>query len=192
MPKPLDAERLFHLRGVEPATLTPAEVGQAFTDLIGEVDRLRADLASYQSESAQYDRDHERLSAELKQARAEVLTARAAGYRNAFDDAAELLTLHGADFDTDMLLVVLKRGAELREAHAATEVARASTAEPPRPSPAHMAVYIDQHNGTVWVDYPTVPSGDDVLPLVTANETTTSRADLADQGVRLRIVGWIR
>lgn len=65
-------------------------------------------------------------------------------------------------------------------------------AEPPRPSPNHMAVYIDQHNSGAWVDYPTVPPGDDVLPLVTANEEASSRASLADGGVELRIVGWIK
>lgn len=37
-----------------------------------EIARLHADLASYQAESAQYDRDHERLSAELKRARARI------------------------------------------------------------------------------------------------------------------------
>lgn len=42
------------------------------TDLREEIARLRTDLASYQAESAQYDRDHERLSAELKQARAKI------------------------------------------------------------------------------------------------------------------------
>lgn len=65
-------------------------------------------------------------------------------------------------------------------------------AEPPRPSPGHMAVYIDQHNSGAWVDYPTVPPGDDVLPLVTANEVASSRAGLAEEGVVLRIVGWIQ
>jgi hypothetical protein len=68
----------------------------------------------------------------------------------------------------------------------------AAPADPPRPSPGHMAVYLDQHNSGAWVDYPTVPPGDDVVPLVTANEETSSRAGLADDGVVLRVVGWIK
>lgn len=65
-------------------------------------------------------------------------------------------------------------------------------AEPARPSDGHSAVYIDQHGQGVWSDYPTVPPGDDVLPMAWASERTTSKEDLADQGVELRVVGWIK
>jgi hypothetical protein len=57
--------RAYHERTTHPDWMPATHVGQ----LLAEVTRLRADLASYQAESAQYDRDHERLSAELKQAR---------------------------------------------------------------------------------------------------------------------------
>jgi hypothetical protein len=66
------AERLDILTR-EVATPSPHHFARADVAIaLREIDRLREALASYQSESAQYDRDHERLSAELKQARAKV------------------------------------------------------------------------------------------------------------------------
>jgi len=55
------------------------------------------------------------LVREVKRLRAEVLAARAAGYRSASDHAAEMVATHGADADAQMLLVFLRSGAELRE-----------------------------------------------------------------------------
>lgn len=60
-----------------------------------------------------------------------------------------------------------------------------------RPSPDHQAVYVDQLNQSVWCDYLTMPPGDDVVPLVYANEVAESRADLAARGIELRVVGWV-
>jgi hypothetical protein len=63
--------------------------------------------------------------------------------------------------------------------------------DPPRPSPEHSAVYMDGDR-QVWSEYKTVPESDAVLSLVWAAEKTSSRAALADEGVDLRVVGWIR
>lgn len=63
--------------------------------------------------------------------------------------------------------------------------------EPAQPSPEHQAIYLDDFD-QVWCDYPTIPAGDDVLPLVWASEQAQSRADLADGGNRLRVIGWCR
>lgn len=63
--------------------------------------------------------------------------------------------------------------------------------EPARPSPDHQAVYVDQHNQSVWCDYLTMPPGDDVVPLVYANEVAESKADLAARGIELRVIGWV-
>lgn len=75
--------------------------------------------------------------------------------------------------------------------HIADKVLALLPAEPPQPSPEHQAIYLDEHD-QVWCDYPTVPSGDDVLPLVWASEVAQSRRDLADGGNRLRVIGWCR
>ena len=56
---------------------------------------------------------------ELDRLRAELATAKAAGYRQAADNATEQVQLHGRDADAEMLLVFLQRGAELREQFAA-------------------------------------------------------------------------
>lgn len=64
-------------------------------------------------------------------------------------------------------------------------------AEPAQPSPEHQAIYLDDFD-QVWCDYPTVPAGDDVLPLVWASERAQSRSELADGGNRLRVIGWCR
>ncbi|GAA1164331.1 hypothetical protein F4556_002382 [Kitasatospora gansuensis] len=50
---------------------------------------------------------------------AAVATAKATGYRQAADNATEMVQLHGRDADAEMLLVGLRRGAELREQAAA-------------------------------------------------------------------------
>ncbi len=60
-----------------------------------------------------------KLLAELDRLRAELATAKAAGYRQAADNATEQVQLHGADADAQMLLVFLQRGATLREQFAA-------------------------------------------------------------------------
>ena len=78
--------------------------------------------------------------------------------------------------------------AEVTRLRAELEQARA---EPVRPSPDHSAVYMDGDR-QVWSEYKTVPESDAVLPLVWAAEKVYSRADLADQGTELRIVGWIK
>ncbi|MDQ1031355.1 hypothetical protein QF035_008937 [Streptomyces umbrinus] len=59
------------------------------------------------------------------------------------------------------------------------------------PSDRHMAVYLDD-TGELWSDYPTMPAGDHVLPLVWAAGQTVSRQDLADRGVTLRRIGWCK
>lgn len=69
------------------------------------------------------------------------------------------------------------------------EVERLRAADPVRPSPDHMAIYLDQA-GRLWADYLTLPPGDDVLPLVWAGEQARSKADLAADGFELRVIGW--
>jgi hypothetical protein len=63
--------------------------------------------------------------------------------------------------------------------------------EPARPTPGHMAVYIDNRD-QVWCDYPTLPPSDSVLPLVWAAQQAQSKEVLEDEGAGLRIVGWCR
>lgn len=42
------------------------------------------------------------------------------------------------------------------------------------PTGDHAAVWLDDEGG-IWADYPTVPAGDDVVPLVWAEETPVTR-----------------
>ena len=64
-------------------------------------------------------------------------------------------------------------------------------AEPAQPSPAHSAVYLDQKD-RLWSDYPTVPPGDEVLPMEWASVQAHSKADLAERGIELRVIGWCK
>lgn len=68
---------------------------------------------------------------EVDRLTAELAGARAAGYRNAANNAAELVQTHGRDADPEMLLVFLTRGAELREHFAADLARQAATATTP-------------------------------------------------------------
>lgn len=63
----------------------------------------------------------DRVTAELGLAQANLVTAKAEGYRQAADNATELVNTHGADADAQMLLVFLRRGASLREQFAAAQ-----------------------------------------------------------------------
>jgi len=71
------------------------------------------------------------------------------------------------------------------------ELAELRTAEPARPSPDHMAIYLDEYD-QVWCDYPTVPPSDAVVGLVWAAEQAQSRADLAEGGGEMRVIGWCK
>jgi hypothetical protein len=57
----------------------------------------------------------ETIRADLTTLVYEAVTARAAGYRNAYDNAADMVANHGKDADREMVLLHLERGAELRE-----------------------------------------------------------------------------
>jgi hypothetical protein len=70
------------------------------------------------------------VTAERDAALAEVATAKAAGYRSAAANVAEMMDLHGADFDPPMIRVFLDRGAEAREKFAAHLAAGQLIAEP--------------------------------------------------------------
>ncbi|KDN80452.1 hypothetical protein KCH_77840 [Kitasatospora cheerisanensis KCTC 2395] len=60
------------------------------------------------------------------------------------------------------------------------------------PSEDHAAVLLDDR-GRVWAECPTGGGSDDlVLPLVFAREEAVSVRGLAEQGVRLTHVGWVR
>lgn len=62
------------------------------------------------------------VTAERDAARVEVATAKAAGYRSAAANVAEMIDLHGADFDPPMIRLFLNGGAALRERFAAQNV----------------------------------------------------------------------
>lgn len=68
---------------------------------------------------------------------------------------------------------------------------KAAAVPPTAPSDDHAAVWLDNHD-QLWSDYPTSPPSDAVLPMVWASEQTRSRADLEDQGVTFRRIGWTR
>ncbi|MGW1174575.1 hypothetical protein ACWD4P_12745 [Kitasatospora sp. NPDC002543] len=57
----------------------------------------------------------------VRQLEAELATAKAAGYRQAADNIAEMITIHGTDFDPQMIHHFLQNGAELREQFAAQQ-----------------------------------------------------------------------
>lgn len=83
--------------------------------------------------------------------------------------------------------------AHIREQVAAERLAdlREQIAQQIAPSPEHAAVYLDDEDN-LWVDYPTSPPSDSVLPLVWASEECESRSGLESQGRRLRVIGWSR
>jgi hypothetical protein len=66
------------------------------------------------------------LITEVTRLRIALVTVRAAGYRQAADQAAEMVRLRGADADAEMLLLGLRRGAELREQFARDQGAPAA------------------------------------------------------------------
>jgi len=132
--------------------------------LLDEVERLRAELAEEEYVSAERGRYLAQVDAAL--------------------DAA------GQD-EGGGYLAYARRITEVAKERdkARAELEQAREAEPLRPSPDHMAIYLDQA-GCVWADYLTLPPGDDVLPLVWAGEQARSKADLAADGFELRVIGW--
>ncbi|MEV6133212.1 hypothetical protein AB0M05_41540 [Streptomyces violaceusniger] len=66
-------------------------------------------------------------------------------------------------------------------------------ATPPATAPTsdHAAVWLDDEGG-VWADYPTVPSGDDVLPMVWHNESAIARDELEERGHTLTRIAHCR
>jgi hypothetical protein len=70
---------------------------------------------------------------------------------------------------------------------AAVEAGIAPLAE--RPTDKHMAVYVDDE-GFLYGEYPTVPESDSILRLVWSNEMADSKAEMEEQGVEFRLIGW--
>lgn len=101
----------------------------------------------------------------------------------------DLFCVNQACWSGERMAYVLRRlvDAEVEVARLREELA----VSPAQPSPEHQAVYLDEYD-QVWCDYPTVPAGDDVLPLVWASEQAQSRRELADGGNKLRVIGWCR
>ncbi|MFE9007422.1 hypothetical protein ACFYOY_35780 [Streptomyces sp. NPDC007875] len=66
-------------------------------------------------------------------------------------------------------------------------------ATPPATAPTndHAAVWLDDEGG-VWADYPTVPSADDVLPMVWHDESPTARGELEERGYTLTRIAHCR
>lgn len=54
------------------------------------------------------------------------------------------------------------------------------------PTGDHAAVWLDDE-GRVWADYPTVPAGDDVVPLVWAEEDPVARREIEEHYTLSRI-----
>jgi hypothetical protein len=54
------------------------------------------------------------------------------------------------------------------------------------PTGDHAAVWLDDEGG-VWADYPTVPAGDDVLPMVWADAVPVSRRKVEERCTLVRI-----
>jgi hypothetical protein len=106
---------------------------------------------------------------------------RTIGRLDRFRDEDRDLILYAHDDLTFLLAEIGRLRTRLAEA----------AAEPTRPSPGHSAIYMDGDR-QVWSDYPTVPPCDDVLPMVWASQQTQSKANLAEQGIELRVVGWIK
>lgn len=92
---------------------------------------LRRDLtpAQIQQDMASFRRMADEQAAEIARLRAELAVAKAAGYRQATDNVAEMIATHGEDFDAQMLLVFLQHGAELRERFAADQAAAATATQ---------------------------------------------------------------
>ncbi|MEH0417863.1 hypothetical protein [Streptomyces sp. B21-083] len=60
-----------------------------------------------------------------------------------------------------------------------------------RPTDQHSAVYLDDE-GFLYGEYQTSPSsdGDAILRLVWASEVCSSKAEMEDEGVEFRLIGW--
>ncbi len=68
-----------------------------------------------------------------------------------------------------------------QEARPPDHVRACVTALETAPTDAHAAVWLEEDGG-VWADYPTVPPGDDVLPLVWADDRPIPRGELKARG----------
>ncbi|MGP3951293.1 hypothetical protein [Streptomyces sp. 7N604] len=66
-------------------------------------------------------------------------------------------------------------------------------ATPPDVGPTgdHAAVWLDDE-GRVWAVYPTVPAGDDVLPMVWADEVPIPRHEVEERGCTLTRIAFCR
>lgn len=117
MPEITDAELTAELAPLaavihQALTTTPLRLGEQPADLVAQITlAVAAHLGPLVGD----------IPDQLARLRAELAVAKAAGYRNAADNVAEQIQLHGHDADAEMLLVFLKRGAELREQHAANQ-----------------------------------------------------------------------
>lgn len=150
----------------DPDDTVGADVGAQIKAALADVERLTAELTDEQAAHAKTIDNFNGYAEDTAETISE-LDARLEGVRAA---------AHALRAERDRLNAEL---AELR------------TAEPARPSPGHSAIYMDGDR-QVWSDYPTVPPCDEVLPMVWADEQTQSKADLAERGIELRVVGWIK